>query len=87
MRNTFNQLLVALAGIDSGFLLLMFLDSYRKTVHPDTLFHQGIVIAFPYFVYPFKTIFLGCSTYLTIGISLERYFAVKDPIDHRQSTR
>ena len=39
---------------------------------------------FPKVLYPFHSIMLTMSIFMTVGISLERYTAVHQPVDYNQ---
>ena len=82
MRNSFNFLLIALAVMDSCFLIGAILESFRKCFFLASYLH---IYLFPYFLYPGMNIAVTCSIIMTVGIALERYIAVHYPIEHRLS--
>ena len=41
-------------------------------------------VLFPKVLYPFHSIMLTMSIFMTVGISLERYTAVHQPVDYNQ---
>ena len=43
-----------------------------------------IVEMFPYFSYPSALIAISASTFMTVAIAHERYFAVRDPLKYSQ---
>ena len=47
----------------------------------------SLTMIFPKFTYPFWSISLTLSIFLTVGITHERYIAIKYPIIHRQRMR
>ena len=81
MRNTFNFLLALLNFMDSCFLLGMILEVLRNNFRMDTNFHR---LLFPYFLYPFNSIALTFSIFMTISIAFERYDAMHNIAQHNQ---
>ena len=43
------------------------------------------LILFPYFLFPFLSIAMTASVFMTVGIALERYIAVHYPINYSQA--
>ena len=81
MKNSFNLCLVALACIDTIFLLGSILESFRKRFGLSTDLQ---IILYPQLLYPLSNISLTASIYLIVAITLERYCAVHYPVDYRQ---
>ena len=81
MRNSFNLLLIALICMDSCFLITSFLDCFRKGFNMITYVHY---MMFPYFLFPFMSIAVTGSIFMTVAIAFERYWAVHYPIDYSQ---
>ena len=81
MRNTFNFLLALLNFMDSCFLLGMILEVLRNNFRLGTNFHLMI---YPYFLYPFNSIALTFSIFMTISIAFERYDAMHNIAQHNQ---
>ena len=84
VRNNFNSLLISLAIFDLLFLLLSIAESVRRSFQERvangtefgglvTQFHHHL---FPYFLYPFHSILLTCSIFMTVSISIERYLVI-----------
>lgn len=73
--------LIALSFIDSGYLFASILESFRKSFDMATEIHK---VLFPKVLYPFHSIMLTMSIFMTVGISLERYTAVHQPVDYNQ---
>eukprot|EP00093_Oithona_nana_P009090 09090.XXX_64533_60387_1 [CDS] Oithona nana genome sequencing. len=82
MRNSFNLLLIALICMDSCFLITSFLDCFRKGFNMITYVHY---MMFPYFLFPFMSIAVTGSIFMTVAIAFERYWAVHYPIDYSQA--
>jgi hypothetical protein len=82
MRNAFNLLLISLLGFDSWFLLGCILENVRRNFDLASNLH---ILLFPYFLYPTAMVAMTGSIFMTVAISLERYFAVHHPIDYAQS--
>ena len=83
-RNNFNHFIVILFFIDSFYLVLSMLTTLQIRLG---LTHQNLIMMFPKFTYPVWSIGLTLSIFLTVGISHERYIAIKYPIIHRQRMR
>ena len=80
-HNNFNQLIVALFVVDSLYLLLCFVISFQLRLGFNS---RTLMILFPKATWPIKCVLLALSTFMTVGIAHERYFATKQPIIHRQ---
>ena len=80
-RNTFNSLLITLFSWDIIYLLCETLETLRRQFHLETRIHMILI---PKFTYPLLFISLSASIFMTVGVSHERYAAVKKPILHRQ---
>ena len=84
VRNNFNYLLISLAVFDILFLLLSIAESVRRNFEErvangtdfGSLVTQNHHHLFPYFLYPFHSILLTCSIFMTISISIERYLVI-----------
>ena len=77
MRNAFNLLLIALLGFDSWFLFGTITENFRRNFGMNSTLHT---LMFPYFLYPTMVVAMSGSIFMTVAISLERYFAVHHPI-------
>ena len=77
MRNAFNLLLISLLGFDSWFLFGCILENVRRNFGLASNLH---IVLFPYFLYPTLAVAMSGSIFMTVAISLERYFAVHHPI-------
>ena len=80
-HNTFNSLLITLFSWDIIYLLCETLETLRRQFHLETRIHMILI---PKFTYPLLFISLSASIFMTVGVSHERYAAVKKPILHRQ---
>ena len=80
-HNTFNSLLITLFSWDIIYLLCETLETLRRQFHLGTRIHMILI---PKFTYPLLFISLSASIFMTVGVSHERYAAVKKPILHRQ---
>ena len=69
----FNWLLVCLAVFDSLFLLSGIAEAFRTHIGGTGSYEHHY--AFVIFLYPFRSVVLGCSMYMTIILALERYNA------------
>ena len=67
--------------MDSCFLITSFLDCFRKGFNMITYVHY---MMFPYFLFPFMSIAVTGSIFMTVAIAFERYWAVHYPIDYSQ---
>ena len=52
---------------------------------PSQLTTELHLILFPYFLFPFLSIAMTASVFMTVGIALERYIAVHYPINYSQA--
>ena len=77
LNNPFNSLLIALAVIDSIFLIGLILESFR---FPFKLTSNQHTFLFTQFLTPVRHAMLYSSIFLTLAISVERYHAVTRPI-------
>ena len=78
----FNWLLVFLALFDSLFLLNGILEAFRSHLG-KTSFHDYVFVNF---LYPFRSVVMCCSMYMTVLLALERYNALARPTCHQSST-
>ena len=78
----FYWLLICLAICDSTFLLNCVLESFRRYMGSTPL-HNYI---FAVFLFPFRSVAMLCSIYITVGISVERYNAIVHPVSHQRNT-
>ncbi|CAB4067152.1 unnamed protein product [Lepeophtheirus salmonis] len=84
MYNSFNQLLITLSCLDTGFIFFALLDySMARAYKWRTSFY---ILLFPYFVYPFHQISFCASIFVTIALAYERYNAVCHPLHYRNIT-
>ena len=79
----FNWLLVCLALFDSLFLLNGVLEAFRNHVGKASYLHNYLFVNF---LYPFRSVVMFCSMYMTIILALERYNALARPTSHQTST-
>ena len=80
LKNSFfNWLLICLVICDSSFLLTCISEAFRKHIGSIPI-HNYI---FAVFVFPFRSMVMLSSIYLTIGLSIERYNALLNPISHQ----
>ena len=77
MRNAFNLLLISLLAFDSWFLFGCILENVRRNFDLASNLH---ILLFPNFLYPTVVVAMTGSIFMTVAISLERYFAVHHPI-------
>ena len=73
----FNWLLVFLALFDNLFLVNGILEAFRNHVGEEAPHHHHYI--FVNFLYPFRSVVLGCSMYMTVLLALERYNALAKP--------
>ena len=52
----------------------------RSEGQPEPLWYT---VSFPYFLYPFKCIFISSSIFMVVAISAERHRAICSPLTHR----
>ena len=83
MRNTFNLLLISMIAFDSWYLLGSILENFRRNFGLGSQLHT---ILFPKFLYPAMSVAMSGSIFMTVAISLERYFAVHHPIGNKINT-
>ena len=81
----FNWLLVCLAVFDSLFLLSGIAEAFRSHIGGASSYEHHY--AFAIFLYPFRSVVLGCSMYMTIILALERYNAFSKTSSQFQSIR
>ena len=82
MHNSFHSMLVALICMDQLHLLSFLLGQTGQLLDVVTDLHKPLI---PYFVYPFSSIAMTASIFMTVGIALERFISVNNPINHRQA--
>ena len=87
MQSFFNSLLISLFVFDSMFLFSTMMANILQTYsHHNYPLQSSIpLIAFAYIFNPLSSISLTASIYMTIGVSYERFVAIKRPIIHRQA--
>ena len=77
----FNRLLVSLAIMDSLFLATTIFDALtRKLITLYSFYH---VYIFVHILYPARSMLICSSTYMTVGLSYERYAFLTKPIHQR----
>ena len=77
----FNRLLVSLAIMDSLFLAATIFDALtRKLITQYSFYH---VYIFVHILYPARSMLICSSTYMTVGLSYERYAFLTKPIHQR----
>ena len=74
----FNWLLVCLAVFDSFFLLNGILEALRNHLGSTSIHNYLFVV----FLFPFRSIVMCCSIYMTVILALERYNALARPTSH-----
>ena len=84
MQNTFNNLLTSLFCFDSIYLLITIVSSIRAHFVTPT---GPLTILVAYVIFPMSSVSLTASILMTIGVALERYAAIRNPIIHRQTMR
>ena len=84
MKNAFNMLLVSLLGFDSWFLVGTILENFRRNFGLGTNIHT---LLFPQVLFPSLAVAMTGSIFMTVAISLERYFAVHHPIGEMKRLR
>ena len=80
MHNTFNFLMMALFFLDSCFLIGSITESIRKAFNGATSLH---IYLFPSLIYPGLSFAMTASIFMTVALAVERFFAVKYPIQYR----
>ena len=78
----FNWLLVCLSLFDSLFLINGMLEASRYHVEKNSYLHNYIFVKF---VYPFRSVVMFCSMYMTVILALERYNALARPTSSQSS--
>ena len=79
----FNWLLVCLALFDSLFLLTGILEAFRNHVGSSYV-HDYVFVMF---LYPFRSVAMCCSIYMTITLAVERHNALITPVAcHRRGS-
>ena len=73
-------MLIALSFVDSGYLVASIFESFRKSFDMASDVQKQL---FPMLLYPCHSIMLTMSIFMTVGISLERYTAVHQPVDYK----
>ena len=78
-KSFFYWLLICLVLCDTSFLVICVSEAFRNHIgsHP---IHDYI---FAVFLFPFRSMVMLGSIYFTIGLSIERYNALLNPISHR----
>ena len=74
------MLLVSLLGFDSWFLVGTILENFRRNFGLGTTVHT---LLFPQVLFPSLAVAMTGSIFMTVAISLERYFTVHHPIGTR----
>ena len=78
VRNTFNQLRVALALFDIIMLITMFTTNVLFRSLKDIL--QAV---YPVFLWPLKSFAMTISVFMTVAIAWERHGAINDPYTYK----
>ena len=79
MRNNFfNRLLICLAISDSLYLSCEIFEVWRHQQYTSIMQHIFVNV-----VYPFRSVFMFCSIYLTVALTLERFQAITSPVQYR----
>ena len=79
----FNWLLVCLSVFDSLFLLNGILEAFRNHIGKASYHHHYVFVNF---LYPFRSVVMFCSMYMTVILALERYNALARPTSHQASS-
>ena len=80
----FNWLLVCLAIFDILFLMSCTLEAVRGHIlDGNTAIYNQL---FVHFLFPFRSIVMCCSIYMTVILALERYNAFKRPLSYRKNS-
>ena len=85
--NRFNNLVICLAIVDNVFLLTSIVYHIGHAFDfqiQSSYIHQRI---FAIVVYPWRGISMCCSTYITVVLALDRYWAVSNPSKYKSSLR
>ena len=80
-QHIFNHLIVTLFAVDSMCLVIAIAWSSALNMGWNIEF---LIVIFPKFTHPMSQICIALSIFMTVGISHERYVAIKSPIIHRQ---
>ena len=80
-QHIFNHLIVTLFAVDAMCLIIAIAWSSTQKMGWNIEF---LIIMFPKFTHPLSQIVIFLSIFMTVGISHERYVAIKSPITHRQ---
>ena len=80
MKNTFNSLLISLYCIDSMFLLTY---GYLSIDLGYSVIDNTIKAIFSRFIKLLYSVAFKASIFMTVGISHERYIAMRHPLRHR----
>ena len=83
LQNTFNKLLSILLIIDNVclfFILVEIISKKFSKLHSSNIYN----LLYPYLFHPFRNISLTSSIFMTIGITHERYRAIRFPLVHHQ---
>ena len=80
-NNIFNHMILILFIADGLFLSVMAIIKMDDKLGWN---NRVMLIVWPTFLHPIAKIFLSLSIFMTVGISHERYIAIKNPIIQRQ---
>ena len=79
MRSCFTILLTALSIWDSGFIIFMLKRTIPAHFLPENVKCTVCTYLLPYVTFPGTNFCLTASIFMTVAVSLERYFIVKNP--------
>ena len=85
LRNIlFNQLIIALACFDTLYLIIGGINFLPRAF--DASFDWYTIIL-PNFIHPFNQIFMSCSIFMTVAITIERFIGICYPLRSRNVKR
>ena len=76
MRSSTGTYLIGLAVADTGLLLFFFITDSIKMLHPELERNYSYAIFFSYIGYPIFFLFVICSIWITVGVTVDRYIQV-----------
>ena len=79
--NIFNDLIIILFVVDSLFLCTVITYSLQKSINLQI---RTLTLLVPKVAYPMQHMTITSSIFMTLGITHERYVAIKYPLIHRQ---
>lgn len=76
MRSSTGTYLIGLAVADIGLLFFFFLIDSIKMLHPELNNNYAYAVFFSYVGYPILYLFVICSIWITVGVTVDRYIQV-----------